>query len=52
MKKFALLGLLAAALAVPSVAAATVAPQGKLTGSASLLGPGTLAITGAAHGGS
>ena len=45
MKKFALLGLLAAALAVPSIAAATVAPQGKLTGSASLLGPGTLVIT-------
>ena len=38
MRKFALLALLAAALAVPSIAAAAT-PQGKLTGSAQLGGP-------------
>jgi len=38
MRKFALFALLAAALAVPSVAAAAT-PQGKLTGSGQLGGP-------------
>lgn len=38
MRKVALLGLLAAAFAVPSLAAAAT-PQGKLTGSAQLGGP-------------
>ena len=37
MRKFALLALLAAALAVPSIAAAAT-PQGKLTGSATVNG--------------
>ena len=47
MKKFALLALLAAALAVPSIAAAVPASQGTLTGSATLGAPinGTWAIT-------
>ena len=44
MRKFALLAVLAAALAVPSVAAAAT-PQGKLTGSATLGGFGELTIT-------
>jgi hypothetical protein len=45
MKKFALLALLAAALAVPSIAAATATPQGKLTGSATITPNGVNTFT-------
>ena len=44
MKKVALLALLAAALAVPSIADAAT-PQGKLTGSAAITGVGQVTIT-------